>query len=101
MFTTVGHGAKSWQLTDEQIASWQALYPSLDVDQQCRMALAWTEANHKKTAKGMPRFLVNWLNGAIARGVVKLSVTPLRPDCRGHYPPCRTNTECVQKVLAS
>jgi hypothetical protein len=24
-----------------------------------------------------------------------------RPDSRGHYPPCRTNTECLAKVLAS
>lgn len=24
-----------------------------------------------------------------------------RPDMRGHYPPCRTNTECLKRVLAS
>jgi hypothetical protein len=24
-----------------------------------------------------------------------------RPDSRGHYPPCRTNTECLKRVLAS
>jgi len=23
------------------------------------------------------------------------------PDMRGHYPPCKTNTECLRKVLAS
>jgi hypothetical protein len=69
-FLTVGHGAKSWQLTDEQVASWQVLYPHLDVAQQCRMAWAWIDvnANRRKTAKGMPRFLVNWLNRAVASG---------------------------------
>lgn len=24
-----------------------------------------------------------------------------KPDMRGHYPPCRTNTECLKRVLAS
>ncbi len=54
----------SWSLTQKQIDEWQELYPSLDVSACCRKAFAWAEANpaKRKTAKGMPAFLVNWLN---------------------------------------
>lgn len=71
-FSTVG-AAQAWELTDDQIAAWQALYPNLDVAQQCRMAWGWVDANptKRKTAKGMPRFLVAWLNRAVGRGDVK------------------------------
>jgi hypothetical protein len=66
---------KEWQLTDEQIAEWQTLYPQIDVLAQCRMARAWVDANHKKTSRGMKKFLVGWLNRAVQRGdVVKVAV---------------------------
>jgi hypothetical protein len=70
-FPTTGAGPKDWVLTDEQIAAWQADYPSLDVQQQCVMALNWVKVNHLKTARGMPRFLIGWLNRAVARGEVR------------------------------
>ena len=99
-FPTTGAGPKEWTLAEDQIAAWQALYPQLDVLQQCRMAKAWIDVNHKKTAKGMPRFLVNWLNRAVARGEV-VTTPAQKPDIRGHYPPCRSNTECLRKVLSA
>lgn len=67
-FNTVGRGAKTWGLTAEQLESWRAAYPGVDVEGECRKALAWTEANTRKTAIGMPRFLVSWLNRAVDRG---------------------------------
>lgn len=62
-FTTQGK-EKSWALTQAQVDAWRDLYPGLEVIVACRKALAWTEANpaKRKTAKGMPAFLVNWLN---------------------------------------
>lgn len=54
----------SWNLTVPQIAEWSELYPAIDIRAECRKALAWIKANHKKTAKGMERFLVNWLGKA-------------------------------------
>lgn len=53
-----------WELTQSQADEWQKLYPALDVIACCRKAFAWAEANpaKRKTAKGMPAFLVNWLN---------------------------------------
>jgi hypothetical protein len=103
-FPTVGKGGSAYQLSEAQVAEWAGLFPTIDVKAETRKALAWVLArpNRRKTAGGMPGFLVGWLNRATDGGV--RSSTPVqvdRPDLRGHYPPCRTNTECLQKVLAS
>lgn len=68
-FSTVGK-SPTWALTASRVAEWASLYPSLDVEAECRKALAWVSANpdRRKTAKGMPAFLVNWLNRAADRG---------------------------------
>jgi hypothetical protein len=54
---------KEWPLSREHLAEWEMAYPGIDVLAECRRALAWVNANpaKKKTAKGMPRFLVSWL----------------------------------------
>lgn len=52
----------SWALTQEQLDSWTPLYPGVDILGECGKALAWLEANGRKTARGMPKFLVGWLN---------------------------------------
>jgi len=66
-FGTIGNGPKEWNLTDHQVAEWRALYPALDVLGECRKAAAWISADpaRRKTAKGMARFLVGWLNKAV------------------------------------
>lgn len=58
-----------WPLTEQQVADWSTLYPSIDVLAECRKARAWIDADPKrrKTAGGMRRFLVNWLNNATNR----------------------------------
>ena len=55
-----------WPLTAGQADAWTVLYPSTDVLGECRKALAWIDANasQRKTARGMPKFLVGWLNRA-------------------------------------
>jgi translation initiation factor IF-1 len=63
-FTTIGP-VKSWPLTQLQIDEWATAYPGLDCLGECRKAQAWLGANQKKTAKGMPRFLVSWLGRAV------------------------------------
>lgn len=59
-------GGKTWTLTEPQLAGWQELYPTLDCLFECKKASAWLEANpqRRKTARGMSRFLLNWLNRA-------------------------------------
>ena len=67
--------ARTWSLTAEQVESWERSYPGVDVTAECRKALAYLEANAKKTAKGMPRFLVAWLN----RTTNQARSSPTRP----------------------
>ena len=68
VFPTVGKGLKTWELHESDVSHWRELFPNLDVVAECRSALAWVEANRPKTAKGMPAFLVNWFNRAVAHG---------------------------------
>lgn len=79
IFPTAGR-PDSWDLHDAQITEWQELYQGLDVIGECRKALAWVRSNvgHKKTAGGMPRFLVNWFN----RSVDRRGSVDRRPDPR-------------------
>lgn len=76
-FTTVGK-SPTWVLTASRVAEWANLYPSLDVEAECRKALAWVVANpdRRKTTKGMPAFLVNWLNRAADRGGASAQSAP-------------------------
>jgi hypothetical protein len=78
-FPAIGDGPKSWPLTGEQLDRWRTLYPGTDVLAECRKALGWCEANPKKrkTAGGMAKFLVNWLNNAANGG--KASPAPRSP----------------------
>jgi len=59
----------SFSVTEQDVTEYERLYPSLDVRCELRKALAWIRASpdRMKTAKGMPRFIVNWLNRATER----------------------------------
>lgn len=59
-FPTAGQ-PHQWPLTDTLVNGWRRDYPNVDVLAECRKAHAWVQANTKKTAKGMPRFLNAWL----------------------------------------
>lgn len=67
IFPTSGTVAE-WGLTSDQVTEWQRLYVGVDIEGEARKALAWVRANGSKTAKGMPAFLVNWLNRAVKSG---------------------------------
>jgi hypothetical protein len=64
VFPVVGGPERSWSLTAEQVEEWAGLFPSLDVVAEARKALAWVRAHQskRKTARGMPAFLVRWLS---------------------------------------
>lgn len=61
-YPTTGE-VKEWHLTQKYIDEWKTAFPALDIEGECRRALAWVNANpgKRKTARGMPRFLVAWL----------------------------------------
>ena len=58
---------KEWGLTRSYLSELADAYPSLDVLAEAKKALAWVNAapDRRKTASGMKRFLVNWLNRAV------------------------------------
>lgn len=68
-FPTIGVGGTEWRLRLAQVAEWQALFPGLDVAQECRHALAWIRASpeRRKTTRGMPKFLTGWFTRSVDR----------------------------------
>lgn len=66
VYQTVGNGPKTWELTQEFFDQLREAYPGVDVLEQCRKARVWMMANEsrRKTAKGMPRYLNNWMDRA-------------------------------------
>ncbi len=65
-FPTIG-SISTWICTEAQVLEWEGLFTNIDVKAQLRTAMAWINANadKRKTAKGMPRFLVSWLTRAV------------------------------------
>ena len=107
-FPCVG-AEKHWPLFGPQLQSWVELYPNLDVPAECNKAFAWIEANaaRRKTAKGMPKFLVNWFNRAVNyrrassdRRQAERRSEPVNdtPTCP-HNPPCDVpgRWDCVRR----
>ena len=85
-----------YHLRESQVAKWREVYRGVDVVAECHKAGAWIEANpgNRKTAQGMPRFLVNWL--ARATNQPKPSQGQPRPNIQ----PVRQPTPRVSELIA-
>lgn len=99
-------GGLPWALWPDQLESWTVQFPQIAVIEECRVALAWVEANpgKRKTSRGMPRFLVSWLLRATrdrraARPSRGTAPTGLPWTCP-HEPRCDIPKRCRAKVLA-
>lgn len=59
----------TWDLTEARVTEWRNAFPTIDVNAECKKALAWCQSNEpkQKKARGMPRFINGWLNGASTR----------------------------------
>lgn len=57
----------TYPVTETEIEGYQALYPSVDVEQEIRSMVAWSNANptKRKTRKGVKRFINGWLSRAM------------------------------------
>lgn len=57
---------QGWILSPMVLEVWADVYAGLDVEQELRKASLWLDANpsRRKTARGMKRFLICWLNRA-------------------------------------
>lgn len=82
-FPTIGKGPTEWTLTEHMVSEWLGAYPGVDVRGECGRALAWIRANGPKTAKGMPAFLVRWLNTSVNRGSRPLAFAATGTEGRG------------------
>lgn len=53
-----------FNVTQSMIDEWSETFPGVDVMQQLREMYSWSNANptRRKTQRGMPRFIVNWLS---------------------------------------
>lgn len=69
-FPTIGADGTVWRLREAQVVEWERLFPTIDVRQESRQALAWVLANpgRRKTGRGMPSFLVGWFSRSANRG---------------------------------
>jgi hypothetical protein len=97
-YPTVGKGPREWHLLAPHLAELVECYPGLDVLAECRKALAWCQANRRKrkTADGMPAFLVNWLNNGTARGGGR---PPPDPAARPQPESVRAKLERIQAEM--
>lgn len=70
-----------WIPGEPQLARWRAAYPGVPLEPAFAGMRAWLGANRRrgKTARGMPRFVQNWLSGDARLGGSRPRVTR-RPD---------------------
>lgn len=52
---------QSYKIYTEDVSHYKEQFPAIDVEQEIRNAIAWTEANPKNRKKQGKRFLTNWL----------------------------------------
>lgn len=59
-------GRGDWTLSADRLGQYRDTFPGLDLDAELRKARLWLidNADRRKTAKGMPRFLSGWLTRA-------------------------------------
>jgi hypothetical protein len=64
VFPAVGEGPKEWVLLQSKVQEYAQAFPAVDVLAECRRALQWLNDNprNRKTARGMTRYLGNWLS---------------------------------------
>lgn len=91
-FPVVGTDARVWHLTQSQVDGWVQDFPMLDITHEAKKAHAWVMADprRRKTARGMRKFLVAWLNRATER-----------PQSNGHAAPDGRYREADSPRLAS
>jgi hypothetical protein len=80
-----GSDGKSWPVTEGMLRQWGEAFPGVDPMTEARKMLLWLQVNDKrrKTARGMGRFVMGWLEKAQnSHGGSRASpprVLPLRP----------------------
>lgn len=69
-----------FDVSAQDVANWTSLYPAVDVEQELRKMIGWSESNptKRKTRRGVAAFIARWLSkeqdkGGLGRGIVSKS----------------------------
>lgn len=69
-----------FDVSAQDVANWTSLYPAVDVEQELRKMIGWSESNptKRKTRRGVAAFIARWLSkeqdkGGSNRGIVSKS----------------------------
>ena len=64
------HDGSYYPISKEDISKWAALYPAVDIEQEIRKMIGWSEANpqNRKTKRGALAFINRWLAREQDRG---------------------------------
>jgi hypothetical protein len=83
-FEFVIAGGKHWTLPAATLQRYHDTFPVMDVEAELRKAALWLESDvgHRKTAKGMPKFLTGWLNRANNSGKYQRNGVSIAKDFR-------------------
>ena len=59
-----------YPIFEKQVSGWEELYPAVDIIQELRKMKGWLDSNPKKrkTRRGTPSFITNWLSREQDRG---------------------------------
>ena len=75
-----------FDVSAQDVANWASLYPAVDVEQELRKMIGWSESNptKRKTRRGVAAFIARWLSkeqdkGGSGRGIVSKSDTGSNP----------------------
>lgn len=77
-----------FNVTDEDVAKWNELYPAVDVMQELRKMAGWCESNttKRKTRRGVRAFITSWLARAQDRGGSQNNYCHPRPTLKDSTP---------------
>lgn len=77
-----------FDVTDEDVAKWNELYPAVDVMQELRKMAGWCESNttKRKTRRGVRAFITSWLARAQDRGGSQNNYCHPRPALKDSAP---------------
>lgn len=80
------HDGSYYPISKEDISKWAALYPAVDIEQEIRKMIGWSEANpqNRKTKRGALAFINRWLareqdKGGARRGEFPRNDTGVNP----------------------
>jgi hypothetical protein len=92
---------ETWELRQSKLDEYQQTFPELDVLAAIRAARQWIIDNRRKTHKGTPAFLTNWLNNSQNRRQFVKGAPSAQQSSNGARgtPTQQRNREAIDRVF--